>query len=248
MKKDRIKFYKFQNEKVTIFDSIKKNKAGYKIIIRNSLLISIIFIIFFSSVILYSTNKINVAKASVLTSSNNPVEKESNINKIKQYKIDYTKKYEIIVNKTNPINEDIISSYELVNVEDNLYNNIRIEKETYKNYLKLKKALGNKGYYLYIKNGFSRNNISEHSTGLSFDVIVTKKEKSASTNIKSDEYKLFSNIIYLYGFIIRYPKNKEKITGYYYEPCHIRYVGRNLAKYLTKNNLTLEEYYLSKEY
>ena len=50
---------------------------------------------------------------------------------------------------------------------------------------------------------------------------------------------------YEYGFIIRYPKGKDKITGYMYEPWHIRYVGKELAEklYNKGNWLTLEEYY-----
>lgn len=47
----------------------------------------------------------------------------------------------------------------------------------------------------------------------------------------------------LYGFIIRYPKNKELITGYGWEPWHIRYVGKSLALYLSLTGLTLEEYH-----
>jgi len=46
-----------------------------------------------------------------------------------------------------------------------------------------------------------------------------------------------------FGFILRYPKEKEHITGYAYEPWHIRYVGVPLAYYLYTNDLTLEEYY-----
>ena len=42
---------------------------------------------------------------------------------------------------------------------------------------------------------------------------------------------------------MRYPFDKGKITGYNYEPWHLRYVGNNLALYLKENNLTLEEYY-----
>lgn len=45
-----------------------------------------------------------------------------------------------------------------------------------------------------------------------------------------------------YGFIIRYPKGKEAITGYQYEPWHLRYVGVDLAKDIVKQGLTLEEY------
>lgn len=45
-----------------------------------------------------------------------------------------------------------------------------------------------------------------------------------------------------FGFILRYPKEKEEITGYNYEPWHIRYVGKEAADIIYKNNLTLEEY------
>ena len=44
-----------------------------------------------------------------------------------------------------------------------------------------------------------------------------------------------------YGFILRYPKGKEKITGYQYEPWHFRYVGRELAGALHQSGLTMEE-------
>ena len=45
----------------------------------------------------------------------------------------------------------------------------------------------------------------------------------------------------LYGFILRYPKNREEITGFPYEPWHIRYVTKPLASWLTITNLTLDE-------
>ena len=45
-----------------------------------------------------------------------------------------------------------------------------------------------------------------------------------------------------YGFIIRYPKGKEHITGYTYEPWHIRYVGKEAATFIMEENITLEEY------
>lgn len=47
---------------------------------------------------------------------------------------------------------------------------------------------------------------------------------------------------YKYGFIIRYPKGKEDITGYKYEPWHIRYLGTEKAADVYKSGLTLEEY------
>ena len=45
-----------------------------------------------------------------------------------------------------------------------------------------------------------------------------------------------------FGFILRYPKGKENITGYDYEPWHIRYVGKEAARLIYENDLTLEEY------
>lgn len=85
---------------------------------------------------------------------------------------------------------------------------------------------------------------SEHQTGLSIDVscnsVNCELEKSFG---KTPEGKWLKSNCHKYGFIIRYPKNKSKITGYSYEPWHIRYVGKNLAKHLYENKLTLEEYY-----
>lgn len=46
-----------------------------------------------------------------------------------------------------------------------------------------------------------------------------------------------------YGFIIRYPEGKQDITGYKYEPWHIRYVGKDIAAYINEKDITLEEYY-----
>lgn len=49
-----------------------------------------------------------------------------------------------------------------------------------------------------------------------------------------------------FGFILRYPKEKENITKYPFEPWHIRYVGKKIATEIKKNNWCLEEYYLIK--
>ena len=45
-----------------------------------------------------------------------------------------------------------------------------------------------------------------------------------------------------YGFILRYPKGKQDVTGIIFEPWHFRYVGVEIATYIMENNLTLEEY------
>lgn len=85
---------------------------------------------------------------------------------------------------------------------------------------------------------------SEHQTGLAIDVSSDSVRCTIEESFgKSAEGRWLKKNCQKYGFIIRYPKNKTKITGYSYEPWHIRYVGRNLAKYLKKKKMTLEEYY-----
>lgn len=81
---------------------------------------------------------------------------------------------------------------------------------------------------------------SEHQTGLAIDVntIDSSFEGTSESNWLKDN-------CYKYGFIIRYPKGKENITGYMYEPWHIRHVGKDLAAKLYNNGdwITLEEYF-----
>jgi D-alanyl-D-alanine carboxypeptidase len=85
---------------------------------------------------------------------------------------------------------------------------------------------------------------SEHQTGLSIDVSTKSiKYRLDDSFALTPESKWLEENAHLYGYIIRYPDEKSEITGYAYEPWHIRYVGKTLANYLYRNNLTLEEYY-----
>ena len=89
---------------------------------------------------------------------------------------------------------------------------------------------------------------SEHQTGLCFDVAyMYDGVYSDEINEEDEEINWLLNNSYEYGFILRYPKGKEKITGYSFEPWHFRYVGKELAKVLFENNETLEEYYIRKK-
>ncbi|WP_442604245.1 M15 family metallopeptidase [Paenibacillus sp. KN14-4R] len=83
---------------------------------------------------------------------------------------------------------------------------------------------------------------SEHETGLAIDVSGSDG-KCAAENCFGDtkEAKWLAVHAHEYGFIIRYPKGKESITGYQYEPWHLRYVGKKLAADVAKNGKTLEE-------
>ena len=78
---------------------------------------------------------------------------------------------------------------------------------------------------------------SEHQTGMAMDII----EASSAFEGTPAAIWLAENC-YKYGFIIRYPKGKENITGYKYEPWHIRYLGKDTAWAVYNSGLTLEEY------
>lgn len=85
---------------------------------------------------------------------------------------------------------------------------------------------------------------SEHETGLSIDV-TTHDGACAAQDCFGDtnEAKWLAEHAHEYGYIIRYLKGKEDITGYKYEPWHIRYVGVDIATEIYESKLTLEEYY-----
>ncbi|KIL39959.1 hypothetical protein SD70_17140 [Gordoniibacillus kamchatkensis] len=84
---------------------------------------------------------------------------------------------------------------------------------------------------------------SEHETGLAIDV-TGSDGKCAAQNCfgGTKEAEWLAKHAAEYGFIIRYPKGKEAITGYQYEPWHIRYVGTDMAKEIAGKGLTLEQY------
>ncbi len=88
-------------------------------------------------------------------------------------------------------------------------------------------------------------NHSEHQTGLAID--LAKNHQEVIDFIRPDFpytgiYKTFRNNAYKYGFVERYQKGKEKITGIGHEPWHFRYVGYPHAKIMVDNGLSLEEY------
>lgn len=87
---------------------------------------------------------------------------------------------------------------------------------------------------------------SEHQTGLALDFGFIDVNTGLPALEEVDQYKeAFDWVIthaHLYGFILRYPKGKEEVTGYKYEPWHLRYVGIDLAKEIYTRGETLEEY------
>ena len=91
----------------------------------------------------------------------------------------------------------------------------------------------------YVDKYVAKPGFSEHQTGLSYDI------GSTSTNVfaNSKEYEWMKNNAYKYGFIERFTKRYEKITGFRQETWHYRYVGKNIAKYIHDNNISFEEYF-----
>ena len=125
--------------------------------------------------------------------------------------------------KINGYNIIVVSAYRDYNYQDKLY----------------QKYVNEKGI-VYADKCSARPGHSEHQTGLSIDVMGSNNDYNIFD--KSKEFKWMKDNAHKYGFIMRYPKNKEYITGFKYEPWHYRYVGINTAKKIYKNNITLEEY------
>ncbi|WBW95184.1 D-alanyl-D-alanine carboxypeptidase family protein [Oceanirhabdus sp. W0125-5] len=84
---------------------------------------------------------------------------------------------------------------------------------------------------------------SEHQTGLAMDITSPSVKNVLTQRFgQTPEGKWVKANAHKFGFIIRYPQGKEHITGYQYEPWHLRYVGKEAAEEIKNNNFTLEEY------
>ena len=83
---------------------------------------------------------------------------------------------------------------------------------------------------------------SEHHTGLALDFVSNESTELNKSFADTKAAKWLLENAESYGFILRYPEGKEDITGYMYEPWHIRYVGVDIAKEITEAGITFEEY------
>lgn len=154
-----------------------------------------------------------------------------------------------LVNKTYSLPEDY---------------NPGVSDEAAEAFEKMKSAAADEGLDIYISSGFrsydyqrdlynryvsgygqeeadtfsARPGHSEHQLGLAFDL-----NSIDDSFINTAEGGWVKDNCHEYGFIIRYPLGKEEITGYKYEPWHIRYVGEDMAAALYESGLTLEEYF-----
>lgn len=180
----------------------------------------------------------------------------------------YLNKIYILVNKYNHLSEQYIpKDLELVSNEYST-GNVQLVKEA-KNQFEIMSSTAKKenlnviafsGYrdYTYQKNLYNtylqkdsqekvdtysaRAGYSEHQTGLSVDIYNGIDDYNNFEQTK--EFKWLKDNAHKYGFILRYPKNKELETQYQYESWHYRYVGIDIATYIKKHNISFDEYYV----
>ena len=181
-------------------------------------------------------------------------------------------KYKVLVNKENKIKDKFFSKIELITTKNIGDLDVQVEKETYDAYSKLKEFLATKNIIIGISSAYRSKEeqqeiydefiekygknyatkfvapvgCSEHHTGLAIDINIKIDGTWLSDNNelmdKKEHCKAIHKYLAEYGFILRYPEGKEDITGYPYEPWHIRYIGKTVAKLIEKENYTLEEY------
>ncbi len=181
--------------------------------------------------------------------------------------------YLVLVNKENALPDGWEDAVETVFLTNSLGDEVEVEKEAFAAYLKLKADLAGKGITVdldsarrsvreqreiwddfavtygeeYTKRYVAVPGYSEHHTGLALDLYLIVDGKDVYLNEEMVEYPRIWETIHEalagYGFILRYLEGKEAITGYGYEPWHIRYVGSaDVAEEIAGKGITLEEY------
>lgn len=182
-------------------------------------------------------------------------------------KTDVSKKELMLVNKFNYLDESYAPD-DIVKVSMQFaYGDNEIKKEVYEKFRSMYNDAKKEGLYLIITSSYrdynfqkelwdsyanqkgdewadsvsARAGYSEHQTGYTLDIVTYNANMSSFE--KTDEFKWLQDNAYKYGFILRYPKNKEDITGYSYESWHYRYVGKDVATKIKKLGITFDEYY-----
>ena len=83
---------------------------------------------------------------------------------------------------------------------------------------------------------------SEHQLGLALDIVDMNNQRLEEEQENTPTQQWLMANCWRYGFILRFPKGREAVTGISYEPWHYRYVGEEAARIITENGLCLEEY------
>ena len=177
----------------------------------------------------------------------------------------------ILVNKYYYLESDYIPD-DLVNISQTYSwgenGSQKTRQVVYDAFIDMWNAANKEGYYLMVNSSFrnyqdqesvynaykntsgetyansiaTKPGFSEHQTGLALD-IFSKSNTNKNTFKDTPEAKWLKENAYKYGFILRYPKEFEEVTGITFEPWHYRYVGKDIAKYIYENNITFDEYY-----
>lgn len=219
----------------------------------------------FTSVYDTTTIKDNYSYEDTVTFVNAYLDKDYYTNDI-ELSIEEEKKIDVIVNKYYKLSKDYEPD-DLTKIDSKFAsgNNQRLRKEAASKFEEMATEALNNGYKIYAgstyrsydyqlglynryvaKDGFNeaetysaRAGYSEHQLGLAVDIINGKWEYLSE---KDEEYKWLIDNCYKYGFILRYPRNKEYITGYVFEDWHFRYLGIDLATKVYNSKLTYDEY------
>lgn len=182
-------------------------------------------------------------------------------------KTDVSKKELMLVNKFNYLDENYAPD-DIVKVSMQFaYGDNEIKKEVYEKFRSMYNDAKKEGLHLIITSSYrdynfqkelwdsyanqkgdewadsvsARAGYSEHQTGYTLDIVTYNANMSSFET--TDEFKWLQDNAYKYGFILRYPKDKEDITGYSYESWHYRYVGKDVATKIKKLGITFDEYY-----
>ena len=186
---------------------------------------------------------------------------------------EYKMNYLVLVNKENPMHDAPETEPELVSVTNSLEADVNVETKTYAAYLTLKSALAEEDIFIDIDSAYRSEaeqqllleefaeqygedyakeyaavpGYSEHHTGLALDLYLIIDGADVYLNEDLVQYPEIWTKIHAkladHGFILRYPEGKEDITGYPFEPWHIRYIDDPaIAKEIMEKGLTLEEY------
>lgn len=181
--------------------------------------------------------------------------------------------YLTLVNKTHELPANWEKLVQIDTVKNSLDETIQIEHKTYASFLELREALLSEGIQIeldsvyrsvedqqelwdyfteeygekYTETYVAVPGYSEHHTGLAVDIFVIKDGKVIRENDEMiadrKDFAVIHDHLAEYGFILRYLEGKEEITGYGYEPWHLRFVNsKEIAEEITSRGLTLEEY------
>lgn len=136
--------------------------------------------------------------------------------------------------KSEGLNPLICSSYRTNEKQEQLYQN-KVSEYLSQGYSKVE-ASDKAAFWV------ARPGTSEHQLGLAVDIVSTKNQRLDRSQENTVEQQWLIQNSWKYGFVLRYPTNKNSITGVGYEPWHYRYVGKEHVKKINELGVCLEEY------